>query len=219
MNVDASHNYLISSPDQVKGTLVLAHGSGAGMNVFFMDAISEGLTNEDWRVVRFEFPYMVRQSFTGRRSLPDKIDILLETYRSVVETVKKHYPQPLFVGGKSMGGRIASLLADMLYEEGLIEGLICLGYPFHPLKNPDRLRTEHLRSLQVPTLIVQGERDPMGSLEEVKGYDLSDQIQIRWIPDGDHSFSPRKRSGFTEDQNLHQIVRCVDTFMNEVCGR
>ena len=184
-----------------------------------LNSLSDGLTHQGWRVVRFEFPYMARQSLTGRRTFPDKLSVLLDAYRSVVEAVNKEIQQPLLICGKSMGGRIASLVANSLYNDDLIQGVVCLGYPFHPLKRPDQLRTEHLGSFSAPMLIVQGERDPMGGREEVDNYVLSDQIQIRWIADGDHSLSPRKRSGFTVKQNLDQAIRCVDVFMNDVCNR
>ena len=184
-----------------------------------LNSLSDGLTHQGWRVVRFEFPYMARQSLTGRRTFPVKLSVLLDAYRSVVEAVNKEIQQPLLIGGKSMGGRIASLVANSLYNDDLIQGVVCLGYPFHPLKRPDQLRTERLGSFSVPMLIVQGERDPMGGREEIDNYVLSDQIQIRWIADGDHSLSPRKRSGFTVKQNLDQAIRCVDVFMNDVCNR
>ena len=213
-----SPTFLISKPVEAKATLVLAHGSGSGMRESMLDFLSDGLTHQGWRVVRFEFPYMARQSSTGRRTFPDKLSVLLDAYRSVVEVLNKDIQQPLLIGGKSMGGRIASLLANSLYNDDLIQGVVCLGYPFHPLKKPDQLRTEHLGSFSAPMLIVQGERDPMGGREEVDNYVLSDQIQIRWISDGDHSFSPRKRSGFTVKQNLDQAIRCVDVFMNDVCN-
>ena len=213
-----SPTLLISKPVEAKATLVLAHGAGSGMRESMLDFLSDGLTHQGWRVVRFEFPYMARQSLTGRRSFPDKLSVLLDAYRSVVEVLNKDIQQPLLIGGKSMGGRIASLLANSLYNDDLIQGVVCLGYPFHPLKKPDQLRTEHLESFSAPMLIVQGERDPMGGREEVDNYVLSDQIQIRWISDGDHSFSPRKRSGFTVKQNLDQAIRCVDVFMNDVCN-
>ena len=214
-----SPTLLISKPVEAKATLVLAHAAGSGMRVPMLDFLSDGLTHQGWRVVRFEFPYMARQSSTGRRTFPDKLSVLLDAYRSVVEVLNKDIQQPLLIGGKSMGGRIASLLANSLYNDDLIQGVVCLGYPFHPLKKPDQLRTEHLGSFSAPMLIVQGERDPMGGREEVDNYVLSDQIQIRWIADGDHSLSPRKRSGFTVKQNLDQAIRCVDVFMNDVCNR
>ena len=214
-----SSELLISTPVQARATLLLAHGVGGGMRGVLLDNVSEGLTDQGWCVVRFEFPYATRRALTGRQSLPDKLPVLLETYRSVVDNVLRQVQQPLLIGGQSMGGRMASLLGNSLYNDGLIQGVVCLGYPFHPLRKPDHLRTDHLRSSQVPMLIVQGERDPMGGCEEIQNYDLSDQIQIRWISDGDHSFLPRKRSGFTHDQNLRHVVRCVDAFMIEVCNR
>ena len=210
---------LVSKPVETNSILVLAHGAGSCMREPMLNSLSDGLTHQGWRVVRFEFPYMARQSLTGRRTFPDKLSVLLDAYRSVVEAVNKEIQQPLLIGGKSMGGRIASLVANSLYNDDLIQGVVCLGYPFHPLKRPDQLRTEHLGSFSAPMLIVQGERDPMGGREEVDNYVLSDQIQIRWIADGDHSLSPRKRSGFTVRQNLDQAIRCVDVFMNDVCNR
>ena len=214
-----SPTLLVSKPVEAKATLVLAHGAGSCMREPILNSLSDGLTHQGWRVVRFEFPYMARQYLTGRRTFPDKLSVLLDAYRSVVEAVNKEIQQPLLIGGKSMGGRIASLVANSLYNDDLIQGVVCLGYPFHPLKRPDQLRTEQLGSFSAPMLIVQGERDPMGGREEVDNYVLSDQIQIRWIADGDHSLSPRKRSGFTVKQNLDQAIRCVDVFMNDVCNR
>ncbi len=94
----------------------------------------------------------------------------------------------LFIGGKSMGGRIASLIAD----EARVTGLICLWYPFHTMNNPAQLRVERLQAIRTPTLILQGERDPFGSPGEVSRYPLSSQIRLRWLPDGDHRFQPEK---------------------------
>jgi hypothetical protein len=93
---------------------------------------------------------------------------------------------PLVIGGKSMGGRVASMIPDGLYSAGRIAGLLCLGYPFHPLGKSDQLRTEHLKSLKTPTLIAQGTRDPSGTRDEVSTYQLSKNIEILWLEDGDH---------------------------------
>ena len=128
---------MISTPVEAKATLVLAHGAGAGMRVSFMNTISNDLTNHGWRIVRFEFPYMEKRVLTGRRLLPDKMQVLLETYRSVVEAVSMHCQQPLLIDAKTMGGRIGSLLANSLYLDHLIQGVVCLGYPFHPLRKPE----------------------------------------------------------------------------------
>jgi len=113
------------------------------------------------------------------------------------------------IGGKSMGGRIASMIAD----DAGVDGLVCLGYPFHPPGKPEKLRTAHLRDLQTPTLIVQGTRDPFGKPEEVDAYDLSDGIRIVWLEDGDHSFKPRKSSGRTLEQNFGEAIAAIAAFV------
>ena len=115
-----------------------------------------------------------------------------------------------------MGGRIASLIADELYSDSRILGCVCMGYPFHPLGKPQTLRVNHLIKLRTPTLIVQGERDAMGSREEVEQFSLSRQLQFNWMPDGDHSFKPRKRSGHTEQKNLNLAVTKVNDFLGRL---
>jgi predicted alpha/beta-hydrolase family hydrolase len=116
------------------------------------------------------------------------------------------------IGGKSMGGRIASLAAD----EAGVAGLVCLGYPFHPTGKPNQLRIEHLRGLVTPTLILQGTRDPFGNAEEVAGYDLPSRIQIHWLADGDHSLKPRKASGRTEQQNWDEALEALASFVTQL---
>jgi predicted alpha/beta-hydrolase family hydrolase len=108
-----------------------------------------------------------------------------------------------------MRGRIASLVAD----EAEVAGLVCLGYPFHPVGKPDRLRVEHLAKIKTPTLIVQGERDPFGGKEEVAGYELSRKIRIAWVPDGDHDLKPRKASGRTQEQNWDSATEEIAAFV------
>ena len=92
-------------------------------------------------------------------------------------------------------------------------GLACLGYPFHPPGRPERLRTAHLRELRTPALIVQGERDPFGTREEVGSYELSAAITVAWVPDGEHSFRPRVRSGRTAEENMRLAVQLVADFV------
>jgi predicted alpha/beta-hydrolase family hydrolase len=128
---------------------------------------------------------------------------------SIIETLGA---KGLVIGGKSMGGRIASLIAD----EAGVAGLVCLGYPFHPVGKPDRLRVAHLATLTTPTLIVQGTRDPFGTREEVAGYALSDAIKIHWLEDGDHDFKPRKASGHTQQQHWHDAVAAVAGFIESL---
>lgn len=202
---------LINGPEDADASLLLAHGAGAAMDSPFMETIATGLAARGWRVVRFEFPYMAQQRLSGRRRAPDRLPRLLECFREQVDLASDG--RPLLIGGKSMGGRIASLLVDQLHAEGTVSGCICLGYPFHPPGKPDQLRTEHLLNLSAPTLIVQGERDSFGRRAEVETYGLSPQITLEWLAAGDHSFKPTRSSGLSEAENLAEaVVRC-DAFL------
>jgi len=204
----------LDGSSQAKATLLLAHGAGAGMDSPFMEAITTSLAQRGWRVVRFEFPYMQRQRSTGKKAPPDRADRLLNHFREEVN--EQTGPAPLFIGGKSMGGRVASLLADELFHAGRLRGCVCLGYPFHPLGKPDTRRIEHLQGMAAPVLIVQGERDAMGRREEVEGYPLAPTVQLAWMPDGDHSLKPRQRSGRTEAMNLDLAAESVDHFLRKL---
>ena len=185
---------------------MLAHGAGAAMDTPFMNFFAAGLSDHGFRVARFEFPYMASERSTGKAKPPDREPVLRETLLRVIEMVGS---KALVIGGKSMGGRIASLVAD----EAGVDGLICLGYPFHPVSKPEQLRVEHLRSIKTPTLILQGERDPFGDRDEVGGYKLSRNIRIRWLTDGDHGFKPRRASGKTEEQNLETALGGIEDFL------
>lgn len=200
---------LTNGPGDANVTIALAHGAGAGMDSDFMVAFAEGLAESGLRVVRFEFPYMAERRRSGKRRPPDREPVLRETWHRVIESVGAKTP---VIGGKSMGGRMASLVAD----EAKVAGLVCLGYPFHPTGKPDRLRTEHLETIQTPTLILQGERDTLGNRDEVTGYRLSKNIKIHWLPDGDHSFKPRKKSGRTQEQNWGDAVAAVAEFLRRL---
>ena len=205
---------LVDGPDRAAATVLLAHGAGAPMDSPFMAAIASGLAERDWRVVRFEFPYMARQRSSGRRQAPDRLPVLQEALREQVrQELTAHPSRPLLVGGKSMGGRIASLLVDELAAMGPVRGCLCLGYPFHPPGRPETLRTEHLAALRSPTLILQGERDPFGRREEVETYRLSPAITLQWIPAGEHSFKPTRSSGLSEAANLADAVERADGFL------
>jgi predicted alpha/beta-hydrolase family hydrolase len=201
------------SPD-ARRTLILAHGAGQPMRSEFMDRIAGGLAAQGVRVVRFEFPYMAEMQRTGRRRPPDREPVLRETWHRVIDTVLAQGVDrsDLLIGGKSMGGRMASLIAD---ERG-IAGLVCLGYPFHPPARPQRLRVEHLSALRTPTLICQGTRDPFGRREEVSDYSLSPVIRLAWIEDGEHSLKPRRQSGRTWQQNLVQAVAEIQGFLGRL---
>ena len=208
------NNTLVCGPLTGPATVLLAHGAGAGIESPFMQQMANGLAEQGWKVIRFEFPYMAQRRISGRTTPPNKANILLQCYDDQVQSL--HSDQPLIIGGKSMGGRIASLLADELWSQNRILGCICLGYPFHPLGKPETLRVEHLQNLQTPTLVVQGERDAMGNRQEVKNYALSKRLQLAWMPDGDHSFKPRKRSGRSEHQNWNLAVEHMHGFLSKV---
>ena len=182
------------------------------MDSEFMGAIAKGLGNKGFQVVRFEFPYMARRRITGKKAGPDRAPVLQKRWKEVIHQLDD---RPLIIGGKSMGGRIASMVAD----EMSVAGLVCLGFPFHPPGKPEKLRTEHLAELQTPCLICQGERDPFGKPEEVSRYVLSDVINLVWIGDGDHSFKPRKRSGWNEAQNIELAIVAITDFANANCGQ
>ena len=199
-------NLLIDGPKRASRTIVLAHGAGAGMDTPFMNFFAAGLAEHGLRVVRFEFPYMTNSRKTGKKGPPDSPPVLRETWLNVINSVGV---KSLVIGGKSMGGRIASLVAD----EAGVGGVVCLGYPFHPVGKPDQLRVEHLQTIRTPTLILQGERDPFGNRDEVAGYKLSQAIRMHWLTDGDHSFKPRKSSGKTERQNWDEAVGLIVAFL------
>jgi len=187
-------------------SIVLAPGAGAGMGSSFMEQVARSLAAESLRVVRFDFPYMQEAGQTGRRGRPDAPAVLEQTWLQVVEQLGE--PSRLVIGGKSMGGRIASMVAD----RAGVKGLVCLGYPFHPAGRPQVLRVAHLKGLKTPALFLQGERDALGSRSEIAVYELSPAIRLVFLADGDHSFKPRKSSGRTYEENLGQAVREVVTF-------
>ncbi|MFO0969864.1 MAG: alpha/beta fold hydrolase [Gemmataceae bacterium] len=188
--------------------IALAHGAGAPMDSPFMNAFAAGLAGRGFRVVRFEFPYMARRRH-GKKGPPDSEAILRKSWLDVIEAVGR---DGLIIGGKSMGGRIASMVA----AEAGVAGLVCLGYPFHPVGKPEKLRVEHLRTMKTPTLILQGERDPFGDRDDVARYELSPAVRVHWVGDGDHSFKPRKSSGLTEAGNWETALEEIEAFAGAI---
>jgi uncharacterized protein len=198
--------FLITGPSDAAVRYLCAHGAGAGMETPFLKALAALLAEPGVATYRFEFGYMAARR-QGARKPPPKAERLMDEYRAAVAAVPAG--APLIIGGKSMGGRVASLVADELYAAGRIAGLACLGYPFHPPKKPEQLRTAHLTALACPALIVQGERDPFGTRAEVEGYGLSPAIRFHWAGDGDHDLGPRGASGFTRKGNLAAAADAV----------
>jgi hypothetical protein len=201
---------LFDGPARAPLTFVLAHGAGAPMDSPFMNAMAAGIAAGGFRVARFEFPYMRARREDGRRKPPDRPAVLVASWHEAIrEIAGKKGATSVAIGGKSMGGRIASMVAD----DAAVAGLVCLGYPFHPPGQPEKLRVAHLEHLKTPALFLQGTRDAFGTEDEVSGYSLSKRIRIHFLPDGDHSFKPRAASGRTEKQNVEEAIAEVVAFL------
>ena len=193
---------------EASATLILAHGAGAPMDSDWMTDMAGRLAGLGVNVLRFEFPYMAQRRGDGSKRPPNPAPKLLECWREVFAEVRRHVAGTLAVGGKSMGGRMASLLADELGADALV----CLGYPFYAVGKPEKPRVEHLAGLKARTLIVQGERDALGNREAVEAYDLSPSIEVFWLASGDHDLKPLKVSGFSHEQHLASAAQKVASF-------
>jgi uncharacterized protein len=172
---------IVDGPDDAKHTYILAHGAGAGMRSAMLTTLARLLGEHGIRVIRFEFPYMEQR----KKGPPDRQPVLLDTWRRVVE--EHGGGARLAIGGQSMGGRMASMIADQVGARALV----CFSYPWHPPGKPEQPRVAHLAELRTPALILQGTRDPFGSPEEVKSYRLSPSIRVEWLEGGDHSLRGR----------------------------
>jgi predicted alpha/beta-hydrolase family hydrolase len=190
-------------------TLILAHGAGAPMDSDFMNDMAARLAAQGVSVMRFEFPYMAQRRVDARKRPPNQQPQLLECWRQVYASLRPHVTGCLAIGGKSMGGRMASLVAD---EMGA-DALVCLGYPFYAAGKPEKPRVAHLAELKTPTLIVQGERDALGNRETVEGYVLSAAIELLWLPTANHDLRPLKVSGVTYEQCLASTAQRIVQFM------
>jgi len=194
---------------QTRACLLLAHGAGAPMDSVFMQRMAELLAERGIAVARFEFPYMAARRLDGRKRPPNPQKQLLEVWREVYRQVRAQVSGRLAIGGKSMGGRMASLLADELQADALV----CLGYPFYAVGKADKPRVAHLAELRTPTLIVQGERDALGDRATVVGYQLSAAIRLHWLAAADHDLKPLKASGLSHEQHLHSTADAVAEFL------
>jgi predicted alpha/beta-hydrolase family hydrolase len=196
--------------DKTSATLILAHGAGAPMDSDFMSDMAERLATKGVNVLRFEFPYMAQRRIDGRRRPPNPQAQLLDCWRQVYAAVRPHVTGCLAIGGKSMGGRMASLIADELQAEALV----CLGYPFYAAGKPEKPRVAHLADLKARTLIVQGERDALGNRETVEGYTLSPVIDMLWIPAANHDLKPLKSAGISYDECLANTASRIVELLN-----
>ena len=207
--------FLFDGPEQAKHTILLAHGAGAPMNSPALTSTAKVLAGSGFRVARFEFDYMARRRTEAGRKPPPRAEKLNPEYVAAVDALGAK--RSLIIGGKSMGGRVASMVADELFTAGRVRGLLCLGYPFHPPAKPEQLRTKHLADLKTPTLIVQGTRDEFGMREDVSAYTLSPAIEILWLEDGDHDLKPRKSvSGFSSADHLKTMAEAVSAWAERI---
>lgn len=210
--------FLVDGPAEAGHLFVFAHGAGVGMRSPFMDTLARHIAAAGIRVVRFHFPYMEDMVRTGQRRPPNGGRILRQAYADVIRHCidrERCPPERLVIGGKSMGGRIATMVAD----EHRVAGVVCFGYPFHPPRQPLKLRTAHLAGLRTPTLICQGDRDPFGTRVEVNSYELAPAIRVHWVADGDHDLVPRRGSGTDATACLAQAAAAAVSFIAELSAR
>ena len=204
-------NILINGPKEAKNILLLAHGAGAPMDSIFMNTISDGLNNNGIITFRFEFPYMEKRR-SGKNTFPDKLDVLCDFYKKIYFNIKKANPDKnIWLGGKSMGGRVSTLISRSLD----IKGVIVFGYPFHPINKLDKLRLESLQLSGPPILIIQGTRDKFGTITEVKKYKIHKNNTIFWIKDGDHSYNTLKKSELSSKDAIVQAYNEASVFIKK----
>ncbi|QOL24528.1 alpha/beta hydrolase [Thalassotalea sp. LPB0316] len=197
---------------------VFAHGAGAGKKHSFMEKMATLLVEQGINVIRFDFPYMAKRAIDGKKYPPNKMPVLVEAYQAILTDIGTELP--LFIGGKSMGSRVAmTLLGEDEHMSERVTGAICLGYPFHPPKKPEKHRLAPLMVNRVPTLICQGDRDTLGNKPEIDSYLLAAHYQLMFLPDGDHDFKPRVRSGYNQEQHLVSVAQAIRGFVEQVAGQ
>ena len=198
-----------------KVVLILAHGAGAPADSTFMEELSAALEREGIGTIRFEFPYMQKRRQDGKKRPPDREPVLLEYFSGVIDRVRAELGSTslILVGGKSMGGRMASILASRRDD---IDGVICFGYPFHPPGKLDRWRTAHFRDLNCPILVLQGTRDPFGKPDELADHQQElEAIDLRWLEGGNHDFQTLKSQPQTQSELIAQAARETRIFVDE----
>lgn len=206
--------------DPPKGIFVMAHGAGAPLGSDFMEAVAPRIADRaGLAVLRFNYAYAEKMSRTGSRLPPEPRRALEIIHRTVLAWAREHHGDlPLIGGGKSLGGRISSLMAS---EGEPFDGLVFLGYPLHPPGKPEKLRTEHFSKLDLPLLFLQGTRDALADLELLRPAleTLPRRATLHIVEGGDHSFSVLKRSGRTPDEVLDELAGAVADWTDQVLPR
>ena len=202
----------IKSNTPAKAQFIFAHGAGAGSDSEFMQQMAQLIAAYEIDVGLFDFEYMQTAKQTNKRRPPDRAPKLLDYFEHVLTFAQPKLP--LFIGGKSMGGRMASILAsEERAATAMIAGVVAFGYPFHPPGKPDKLRIDHFAKIACPFMVLQGERDTFGTRDELTQLHLDKRPDFVWLPDGDHSLKPRKRSGFTELENIQSAAKHAARFI------
>jgi predicted alpha/beta-hydrolase family hydrolase len=206
---------IIYQPEKQKAFYVFAHGAGAGMNHSFMEKVAGYFADEGVGTMRFNFPYKEK----GKKG-PDPAPILMETIRSAVKTALKYSgDDPLFAGGKSMGGRMTSMAASDSEKEGMekVKGIIFFGFPLHAPGKPSNDRAEHLYKIKIPMLFLQGTNDKLANLELLKPVikTIGRKAELHIIEDGDHSFHVPKSSGKNDEVILKELVTTAAGWINK----
>ena len=200
-------------------TLLLSHGAGAAMDSAFMERLSKNLADEGVRVARFEFAYMAARRTGGSKRPPPKAEKLIGEFQTALQTLMGECDGPILIGGKSMGGRVAAMLAGGASLPARVKGVACFGFPFHPTGKPDAdWRLEPLEAAMRPVQILQGERDPFGSRQELEAVTLPDHVRIQFIEDGNHDFGPRGKSPATLAGNVANAANHLAEFARQVCS-
>lgn len=196
--------------------LILAHGAGAPMDSAFMGALAEALDEQAIACVRFEFPYMAKRRDDGKKRPPDRQPVLLESFRSILREVRAEVGsgRRVLIGGKSMGGRMASLLASE--SSAGIDGVVCYGYPFHAPGKPEKWRIEHFPEVQCPLMVIQGTRDPFGKYQEVQDRGpIPGLSRLLWLEGGNHDFQPLKKQPESPEQLIQNAALATRQFVDE----
>lgn len=209
----------LDQPEHPKALLLLAHGAGAPMDSPFMNQLCQALLAQAVTVIRFEFTYMQQRRADGRRRPPPAINTLVDEYQHMIQavgawqTASPHVQSlPLWLAGKSMGGRVATLVAAQQASESYA-GVAVFGYPFHPPGKPENTRIAHFGQCSVPVHIFQGTRDPFGRPEEVADYCLPATVTLHWLATGNHDAEPTKKSGISQQALLQHAAESLSRLM------
>ena len=227
---------IIEQAASPKAIVIFAHGAGADKSHEFMAKVSQHLVVRNISVLRFNFPYMDKRLADGKKRPPDRMPKLLPCFLNIINQLGEYFTNvdatklaeiPLFIGGKSMGSRVAATitsetLAGELKEDiklnQEIAGTFCLGYPFYPIGKPEKTRLAPLteRHKDNLILIVQGSRDKLGDEQAIESYNLPAQCQVTFLEDGDHDLKPRVKSGFTHAEHIQTAANAISEYIDSV---